>query len=58
MSWKVGFRRAKAGRVYSCPRWADEQAYGLGFLQGRGAEIPKRPGYDRHHRDEGVRARQ
>ena len=57
LSWKVGFRRAKAGRGYSCPWWADERAYGLAFMQGRGVEIPKRPNavrYDRHHRDEEI----
>ena len=55
LSWKVGFRRAKAGRGYSCPWWADERVYGLAFMQGKGAEIPKRPPfkYDRHLRDEG-----
>jgi hypothetical protein len=56
LSWKVGFRRAKARRAYSCPSWADEQVYGLAFMQGKGLEIPKRPnplGYDLHRRDEG-----
>jgi hypothetical protein len=43
LSWKVGFRRAKAGRVYSCPWWADEGVYGLAFMQGKGLEIPRDP---------------
>jgi hypothetical protein len=38
LSWKVGFRRGKAGRAYSCPRWADERVYGLAFLQGKSVE--------------------
>ena len=56
LSWKVGFRRAKAGHAYKCPWWADERVYGLAFMQGKGLEIPKRPDpfkYDRHLRDEG-----
>jgi hypothetical protein len=55
LSWKIGFRRGKAGRTYKCPWWADERVYGLAFLQGKNVEIPKRPdpfGYDRHLRDE------
>jgi hypothetical protein len=43
LSWKVGFARGKAGRDYSCPWWADERVYGLAFLQGKSAEIPKHP---------------
>jgi hypothetical protein len=54
LSWKVGFHRAKAGRAYWCPWWADEKVYGLAFVQGKGLEIPKRPepfGYDRHRHE-------
>jgi hypothetical protein len=40
LSWKVGFRRAKAGCVYSCPWWADERVYGLAFMQGRSPRDP------------------
>jgi hypothetical protein len=43
LSWKVGFRRGKADRAYSCPWWADERVYAFGFLQGKGAEIPRDP---------------
>lgn len=32
LSWKVGFRRAQAGRAYKCPWWADEQVFALAFL--------------------------
>jgi hypothetical protein len=39
LSWKIGFRRAQAGRAYKCPRWADEQVFALAFLQGKGVEI-------------------
>jgi hypothetical protein len=56
LSWKVGFRRAKDSRVYSCPWWTDERVYGLAFMQGKGLEIPKRPDtfkHERHLRDEG-----
>ena len=56
LSWKVGFRRAKAGHAYKCPWWADERVYGLAFIKGKGLEIPKRPDtfkHERHLRDEG-----
>ena len=55
LSWRIGFRRPKAGRVYSCPWWADERVYGLAFIKGKGLEIPKRPDtfkHERHLRDE------
>jgi hypothetical protein len=39
LSWKVGFRRAQAGRAYKCPWWADEQVFALAFLQGKQVEI-------------------
>jgi hypothetical protein len=42
LSWKVGFRRAEAGRAYKCPWWADERVIGIAFLQGKGTEIPIR----------------
>ena len=29
LSWKVGLRRAQAGRAYKCPWWADEQVFAL-----------------------------
>jgi len=34
LSWRVGLRRAKAGRPYACPWWADEHSYGIAYLQG------------------------
>jgi hypothetical protein len=47
LTWRVGFRRAESGRPYSCPWWADEQVYGLAYLQGKGVQIPSDPlGYD------------
>jgi hypothetical protein len=39
LSWKAGFRQAKAGRAYSCPWWADVPTYGLGYLQGAAFEF-------------------
>jgi hypothetical protein len=39
LSWKIGFRRAQAGRAYKRPPWADEQVFALAFLQGKGVEI-------------------
>jgi hypothetical protein len=41
LSWKLAYRLAQAGRRYSCPWWADEHVYCLGWLDGRGLEIPK-----------------
>jgi len=41
LTWKVAYRRAQAGRPYSCPWWADEQVYCLAWLEGRGLDIPK-----------------
>ena len=52
LSWKVGFRRAKASRVYSCPWWTDERVYGLAFLQGKSVEIPSHPHDSRKPPDE------
>ena len=34
-------RRAKAGRGYTCPWWADERVYGFAFMQGKGLEFPQ-----------------
>jgi len=34
LSWKLGYRRGRAGRTYSCPWWADERVYALAFMQG------------------------
>jgi len=42
-TWKLSLRRAQAGRPYKWPWWADEQIYGLAYLQGKGVEIPKDP---------------
>jgi|HubBroStandDraft_2_1064218.scaffolds.fasta_scaffold1124190_1 hypothetical protein len=49
LSWKLGFRRAQAGPAYKCPWWADEQVFGLAFLQGKGAEITNPFRDDSHH---------
>ena len=35
LAWKSGFRRAQAGRPYSCPWWADKRIYGLAYLHGK-----------------------
>jgi hypothetical protein len=35
LTWKSGFRRAQAGRPYSCPWWADKRVYGLAYLHGK-----------------------
>jgi len=43
LSWRWGYSRAKSGKPYSCPWWADEQAYGLAFLQGKGVDMPRDP---------------
>jgi hypothetical protein len=40
LTWKLGFGRAKAGRPYSCPWWADKQVYALAYLQGKGVPLP------------------
>ena len=39
LSSKLGFKRGKAGRAYSCPWWADEAAYTSAFIHGKGVEI-------------------
>lgn len=38
LSWRSGYNRGKSGKPYSCPWWADEQVYGLAFLQGKGVQ--------------------
>jgi hypothetical protein len=37
LSWKIGYGRGKAGRVYSCPWWVDETVYALAYMQGKEA---------------------
>lgn len=41
VSWWWGYSRGRSRKPYSCPWWADEQVYGLAFLQGKGVEIPR-----------------
>jgi hypothetical protein len=52
LSWKLGYGRGKAGKPFSCPWWADEQVYGLAFLQGKGVSIPNNPTAWKDHRQE------
>ena len=53
LSWKMGIRRAKADVTYKCPWWADEEIYGLAYLQGKGvklfnseAKVAEQPSHD------------
>jgi hypothetical protein len=48
LTWKVGFRRAQAGRPYRRPWWADARVYGLAYLHGKDVpteegEVPPQP---------------
>lgn len=43
LSWRWGYSRAKLGKTYKCPWWADEQVYGLAFLQVKGVQLPRDP---------------
>jgi hypothetical protein len=52
LTWKVGFRHAQIGIPYKCPWWADEQVYGLAYLQGKDVEIPRHPRDSRKPTDE------
>jgi hypothetical protein len=43
-SWKLGYRRGKAGRNYLCPWWADRLVFAVAYMQGRtAAGKPRRP---------------
>lgn len=37
LSWKVGYRRGKAGRDYRCPWWADRLVSAVAYMQGKTA---------------------
>jgi hypothetical protein len=39
LSWELGFRCGTKGRPYSCPWWADRDAFYLAYMQGRGIKI-------------------
>jgi hypothetical protein len=43
LSYKLALRRAEAGIPFQCPWWADEQVYGLAYLQGKRVEISRDP---------------
>jgi hypothetical protein len=48
LSWKLGYRRGRAGLSSKCPWWADKIVFALAFMQGKGIIVDRAVREDRH----------